>query len=327
MPSRDQVAAGKAIQRGTGPTFYLATRFLPERVRHGTYVLYGFFRIADEVVDSGDPSPATQRKRLSELRTHVLEGHPPENGHSTPSSDGSTGELLDAVSELSHEEDIPTAELELFLDAMEQDIDTARYETMAALDQYMRGSAAAVATMMTAIMTQEEPETAIPHAQSLGEAFQLSNFLRDVREDVVERDRIYLPREILNRHGVTVGDIEALEMSASFRAAMRELLRRTERRYRHGVAGIRHLPEDCQFPVLLSAVLYADHHRLIRARELDVLSETPTLSTPRKLWLLARTAWRWYRCGDPETTFFSVSEVAREGPSVVEQPPVGSPTG
>jgi len=54
MPSDSQLATSKSIHRRTGPTFYLATRFLPERVREPTYVLYGFFRIADEVVDAED---------------------------------------------------------------------------------------------------------------------------------------------------------------------------------------------------------------------------------------------------------------------------------
>lgn len=52
MVADGQVARSKVIQRRTGKTFHVATRFLPERVRHPTYVLYAFFRLADEVVDA-----------------------------------------------------------------------------------------------------------------------------------------------------------------------------------------------------------------------------------------------------------------------------------
>jgi len=303
MPQRSQVATSKAIHRRTGKTFYVATKFLPSRVRTATYALYGFFRVADEVVDdAGDASPEAQRDSLEEIRTAVLGDETPEDP------------VLAAFRETRAEHDIPREEVERFLDAMEQDVATARYETLDDLEAYMRGSAVAVANMMTAVMDPDDEETALPHAQALGEAFQLTNFLRDVREDVVDRDRIYLPRETLDRHGATVAQIEALDPSPAFRAAMRDLLAHTERRYREGVAGIQFLPADCRFPVLLSAVLYADHHRLIRAQNCDTLSTRPTLSTARKLSLVARTGYHWLRCGDPETVFHRVTEVDRSAP-------------
>jgi len=299
MPSEVQVAAGKAIQRRTGRTFHLATRFLPERVRHPTYVLYGFFRIADEVVDVADPGPpAEQRAELQSIRGAVLGEREPEEP------------VLAAFAELVDRHDIPDREVKVFLDAMEQDIDTDRYATREELAAYTDGSAAAVGRMMTAVMDPPAPAAALPHATALGEAFQLTNFLRDVREDAVERDRVYLPVETLSAHGVAPEAVLDLEMSDGFAAAMREELERTEALYREGVAGIGLLPPDCQFPVLLAAVLYADHHRLIRDREYDVLSVTPQLSRTRKLSLLTRTATHWWRTRDPERTFYAVSAVA-----------------
>jgi len=92
----------------------------------------------------------------------------------------------------------------------------------------------------------------------------MTNFIRDVREDVAERDRVYLPLETLRRHGVSEDQILNLEFDDDVAAAIREELVRTERLYEEGVAGIKYLPEDCQLAVLLAAVLYADHHRLIR---------------------------------------------------------------
>ena len=173
----------------------------------------------------------------------------------------------------------------------------------------MDGSAAAVGRRMTAVMDPTHPERARPHATALGEAFQLSNFLRDVREDVVERGRIYLPLETLRKHDVTEEQVLNFEYDDRFRAAMEEELRRAETRYREGVEGIRFLPEDCQFAVLLAAVLYADHHREIRKRDCDVLSTTPSLSTSRKLFLLAKTRLYWAIERDPVAVFRRVSVV------------------
>ncbi|MFB6352991.1 MAG: squalene/phytoene synthase family protein, partial [Halobacteriales archaeon] len=74
MPTKpNQLAAAKAIQRRTGRTFHLATRLLPERARLPTYVLYAFFRVADEVVDDPDPvSTAAQRDALAAIRAEAL---------------------------------------------------------------------------------------------------------------------------------------------------------------------------------------------------------------------------------------------------------------
>ncbi|WIV65983.1 phytoene/squalene synthase family protein [Natrialbaceae archaeon AArc-T1-2] len=294
---QEHIAAGKEIQKRTGKTFYLATRFLPRRVRHATHVLYGFFRIADEVVDdaAGVP-PAEQAARLERLRAEAL-------GEVEP-----TDPVLVAVQELAKRYDI-AEEVDAFVDAMKTDIHTSRYESYVDLEEYMRGSAAAVGVMVTAIMEPDDVETALPHAIALGEAFQLTNFLRDVREDVVERDRIYIPQETLQAHGVSPEQVERLETSAGFRRAIAEELKRTEELYREGVAGIRYLPEDCQLPVLLAAVLYAEHHRLIRAQGYDVLTEEPSLSTPRKLWCLAKTRWHWHWNRDPEAVFRRVSAI------------------
>ena len=298
MVRQEQVRRSKAIQRKTGKTFHLATRVLPERVRRATYVLYAFFRVADEVVDAADTAePAAQREELERLRAEALG----ERDTDDP--------VLSAFAELREEYGIADEDVHVFVDAMLSDITKSRYETYEELEAYMDGSAAAVGRMMTAIMRAPDAERALPHATALGEAFQMSNFLRDVREDVVERGRIYLPRETLRTHGVTEEQLRSFRCDENFREVMREEMRRTEALYREGVRGIRYLPADCRFAVLLSAVLYADHHRAIRRRDYDVLSATPSLSTSRKLYLLAKTRAHWAFEKDPEAVFRKVSVV------------------
>ncbi|OIB55938.1 phytoene/squalene synthase family protein [Natrialba sp. SSL1] len=295
---QEHIDASKQIQRRTGKTFYLATKFLPQRVRHATHVLYAFFRIADEIVDDAEGvPPETQRAELESLRAQALGETDPEDP------------VLEAFQTLCERYEISNEEINVFIDAMATDITKSRYETAAELDDYMRGSAAAVGVMMTAIMKPEFPETARPHAIKLGEAFQLTNFLRDVREDILDRDRIYLPQETLHKHGVADEQIAALEFDESFAAAMAAELQRTEARYRAGVAGIRYLPDDCQFPVLVAAVLYAEHHALIRAQGYDVLTSEPSLSTARKLRCVLQTRWHWQWNRDPEAVFQRVSAV------------------
>jgi len=300
MVSETELATTKGIQQRTGKTFHLATRLLPRRVRHGTYVLYAFFRVADEVVDDPNAAPAAdQRAELDRIEAAALGERAPDDP------------VLSAFGEVKERHGIDDREVEAFVDAMRMDVDTDRYESHEELSTYLRGSSVAVGHMMTTLMDPEDADAARPHAKALGEAFQLTNFLRDVREDVVDYGRIYVPRETLAAHGVEESTVEDLTFTPAFADAMRAELERTERLYDEGVAGIQYLPDDCQFAVLLSAVLYAEHHRLIRRRGYDVLSGRPSLGLARQLALIARTWVRWRRSGDPAEVFYAVGAVDR----------------
>lgn len=316
MVQEQELTTSKSIHRRTGRTFYFATRLLPERARHATYVLYAFFRVADEVVDDAEGVPPNeQREELERIREAALGREPTDDP------------VLSAFAEVREQYGIPDREIDEFIDAMLTDIKRRRYPRYEDVESYMRGSSVAVANMMLAVMQPDEPEIARPHAAALAEAFQLTNFLRDVREDVLDRDRIYLPQSTLDSHGVSSEEIADLDPSDGFADAMREELARTESLYREGVKGIAYLPEDCQFSVLLASVLYADHHRLIRAQNYDVLSSEPSLTTARKLRLLVRTRWHWQWTDDPETAFYRASVVpARSEMERTTMPGDPSPT-
>jgi phytoene synthase len=115
--------------------------------------------------------------------------------------------------------------------------------------------------------------------------------------------------ETLDAYDVTVDQLRNEECTPAFREAIQAEVRRAEQLYRQGVAGIEHLPKDCQFAVVLAATLYAEHHRLIRKQDFDVLSTRPSLSTARKLWVVSKTWWNWRRFQDPVTVFRRVSPV------------------
>lgn len=298
----DQVKLSRAIQKQTGRTFYFATLFLPKRVRKRTHILYAFFRICDEVVDdySSEENVEEKRRELDRLRRGAL------------GREETDEPVVKAFNEVRRKNGIPDVEIEEFVDAMKADLSKSRYESFEELRGYMRGSAAAVGNMMVCIMDVEDYGAAKPHAQRLGEAFQMTNFIRDVREDAEKRGRVYLPQETLRKHGVEDEEVLDLETTDRFRDAVREELKRTEELYREGVEGIRLLPKDCRFPVLLASVMYAEHHRLIRARNYDVLSSEPSLGKVRKLRVYGRTRLAWARNKDPEAVFDRVSAVGDE---------------
>ncbi|MFB6163350.1 MAG: phytoene/squalene synthase family protein, partial [Halococcoides sp.] len=103
----DAIDVSRSIQRETGLTFHVATRFLPERIRVPTYVLYAFFREADEIVDDPDPpAPAVRRERLDRMRAQALGERPPESA------------VLEAFRDLVDRHDIRAVDIEAFFDAM-----------------------------------------------------------------------------------------------------------------------------------------------------------------------------------------------------------------
>ena len=161
------------------------------------YALYGFVRGADQLVDGADrmPDPAARRLALDRWQAEL------ERGIATGSSRHPViAALVDAWAAAR----FTARELSVFMDSMRLDCGPVRVATSAELDRYMRGSAGAVGLIMAPLLGAP-PELHSTVAR-LGTAFQLTNFIRDVREDF-ELDRVYLPAEVRARHGVTVQDI------------------------------------------------------------------------------------------------------------------------
>lgn len=299
MVSSDKVERSKQIQKQTGKTFYFATKLLPEDIRHETYVLYAFFRKADEIVDSKDPDP-NQGEKLENFRK--------EAKGQVDSEDA----VIQSFNEVRENKDIRDKDIDGFIDAMKMDIEKNRYETFEEVRQYMDGSASAVGRMMTSIMNPENKEEALPHATSLGEAYQMTNFLRDVGEDIRDYDRVYLPKSTREEFDVSVEQIRNGEVNDDFKRAIEEELKRTEVLYKEGIKGIKHLPENSQFGVFVSAVLYSQHHHLIRSVDYDVLNQTPELKRRTKLKLIASSYWHWKRSETPLEAFRKSSSIYKD---------------
>ena len=172
----------RRMQRRHDPTFYLATRRLPPDTRPAVHALYGFVRGADELVD-GPHSPAEpQDKRLAldrwqaQLETGLAAGESPHP-------------VVAALVDAGRRHDLPLEQLSVYMDSMRIDCGPVRMACEEELDRYMNGSAATVGRIMAPILGAPQDGERFAH---LGLAFQLTNFIRDVREDLA-MDRHYLP--------------------------------------------------------------------------------------------------------------------------------------
>jgi 15-cis-phytoene synthase len=184
-----------------GRTYYLATLLLPRWKRRHVHALYGFVRYADEIVDdlASTLDRAGQAAELAAWGRRFLAGL-----RGVPTDDP----VLPAVIHTVRAFDLDVGDFERFLASMAMDLERDGYATYQDLCGYMEGSAAVIGTMMAPILESADPPAAREHARQLGLAFQLTNFLRDVAEDL-ERGRVYLPQADLERFGVTRADLAA----------------------------------------------------------------------------------------------------------------------
>ncbi|NAZ75896.1 squalene/phytoene synthase family protein [Kineococcus sp. T13] len=256
-----------------GKTYYLATLLLPPAKRPYVWALYGFARYADEFVDSlTDPDPEALVE-WSEGFLKALE------------ADGPTDPVGRAMAATMRRWEIPRAHVEAFLDSMRMDITETGYATYEDLRRYVYGSAAVIGLQMLPVLEPVAPGAEGP-AQALGEAFQLSNFIRDVGEDL-DRGRVYLPAEDLDAFGVTREDLLAARAAGTTPRAVRELLAfetaRTRELYAQaqpGLAMVHPTSRDC---LRTAYELYGGILDVVEAAGFDVVGRRVAVGVPRRL--------------------------------------------
>jgi len=207
---RASYAACRRVHRRHDPTYYLATRRLPGDVRPAVHALYAFVRCADELVDGPrrPPDPEQRRGALDRLESELwsaLDGR------------GRGRAEVTALVHASTRHELPLAGLRTYMDSMRSDCGRVRIESWGELTRYMDGSAAAVGRIMAPLLGA--PPDAHEAFARLGVAFQLTNFIRDVREDF-ELDRIYLPADERRRYDVGEREIARGEATPGFRLVL-----------------------------------------------------------------------------------------------------------
>ena len=228
-PLADAYERSRELNRHHGRSYYLATRLLPASKRPHVHALYGFTRWADEIVDA--PTGPDRERRLKEFAEAFRAG-------------STTDPLLPAVLDTIARYALDVDDFDRFLDSMSMDLTTTGYPTYTDLLEYMEGSAAVIGTMMLPILGVRpggDPTVARASARELGLAFQLTNIIRDVAEDL-DRGRVYLPEADLDRFGVSrtqlVREARRGVASAPVRALTRFECQRALGHYRAALPGL-----------------------------------------------------------------------------------------
>jgi phytoene synthase len=271
---RASYAECKRLNALHGKTYFLATLLLPKAKRPFVHALYGFARYADEIVDdlASQLSVQEKAKELSSWGNNVLSDL--KKGRS---QDPVGRALIDTVTRF----EIPHEYFEAFLHSMEMDLTVQEYETYEDLMEYVYGSAAVIGLQMVPILGPLHDD-AYESAKTLGIAFQLANFIRDVGEDL-DRSRVYLPKRELQQFGVDRKMLEARVLTPEIVEALKFQISRVKRLQEQADPGIKLLEPSSRPCIQAASTLYCGIVDEVEKINYDVFNKRAKTSSVRRL--------------------------------------------
>ena len=260
----------------SGSSFYYSFLFLPPERRRAIIALYAFCREVDDVVDEVS-DPGVARGKLAWWTQEVAAVY-------TGTPQHPVGKALAPVV---REHGLARESLELIIAGMGMDLDYNRYPDFATLEVYCYRVAGIVGELSARIFGFTDPRT-LEYARALGLAFQLTNIIRDVGEDV-RRNRIYVPLEELARFGLASDDLVLCKEDDRFTQLMTFQIERARERYSRALALLPAADRKSQRPGLVMAAIYRTLLDEVEASGAKVLNQRVSLTPLRKLWIAWKT--------------------------------------
>lgn len=249
------------IVKHEAKNFYYGFQLLPRKRRQAIYAVYAFCRLCDDAVDDANSLEA----KKSQLDTYRSQLDAAVAGSATNSP------VFTALSDVIRKYNIPPRLFHELIDGMAQDLEVSRYEDEEALRRYCYLAASTVGLICLPIFGCYE-RAAEKYAIDLGLAMQWTNILRDIKEDV-ERDRIYLPRTVLKRHGYSERELRQGIVNDAFRRLMAEQTAKARALYASGRRLWSYLPSSTRSCPRLMHDIYASILDKIEAAEYNIFSE------------------------------------------------------
>ncbi len=261
------------IMKDNSKSFYFAAQSLPDDQRKGVGALYAFCRLVDDIVDESGKQKEDINSVLDEMKFTVEQlaaGHTSDNA------------ILHAFGHTIQRYHIPIVYTHDLIEGVRMDLEKTEYFTNHELDLYCYRVASTVGLMMVHIFMDNPHPSVLARASDLGLAMQLTNILRDIKEDF-GKGRIYLPLETRNLYGVSKTDIENDTISQNFKNLIDFEIERTKGIYKLAELGIKELPKKARYTILLSSRVYGDILNQIRRDKYQLLSKRAVVSKKRKI--------------------------------------------
>lgn len=272
--------APQRLARSTGSNFYYAFLLLPRSKREAIQNVYGFCRIIDDIVDESPTGrdPAAELDRWREEIHACFQGWP-----ATPFGE----RLLDSIEEF----DLPKEPFLDLIDGMEMDLHYERYDTFADLREYCYRVASAVGLLCIEIFGYQSLRTR-EYAVNLGLALQLTNILRDLKEDVA-RGRIYIPIEDVERFAYSEAGFGANLFNAPFVEMMKFEHGRAASYFERAAASLSSEDRPSLFAAETMAAIYKELLGNIKVAGFDVYRNRISVPKKRRLRIALST---WASC-------------------------------
>jgi phytoene synthase len=284
IANRADYAVCRRVMHAASKNYSYASTFLPAEKRPHVEALYALMRVGDDRVDvshEGFASPLEAINNWEHLYWHAFE------------TGTSPHPVMRAYLDTARAFDIPAEVMRPYFQAMRDDLTVTRFATFDDLLGYMDGSALPVGRAMTYLLGTRSGasiEDALPGADALSIAMQLSNFWRDIGEDYHQIGRIYLPGEDMESFGVGEDDIAHKRITPGFVALLEYQITRTERYYQQAREAISLLASG-QWAVMSGLEIYHAILPAIRRNGYDVFTQRARASSAHKLGLAARAFW------------------------------------
>jgi phytoene/squalene synthetase len=262
--TKTSIATSKEITKAYSTSFSLGILGLSKPLRPPIYAIYGFVRVADEIVDTfhGKNQRDLLERFWSETDRAIDEGI-------------STNPVLQSFQYVVNEYQIDRGLINTFLRSMEMDLDDQNFD-QATYEQYILGSAEVVGLMCLKVFVEGDQaryEELTPFAMKLGSAFQKINFLRDVAQDFQSLGRSYFPN---------------VDLSNFNDEAKMAIERDIERDFRKGYEGILQLPKGSRFGVYIAYMYYyALFQKIMRTPSSEVFKTRIRITNRKKYRLFA----------------------------------------
>ncbi len=294
--------AARAICRRHAKSFYFASHFLPEQKRLHAYAVYAFCRLLDDAVDEAASHELRERQlqRFELLLADCYQGDLPESRE----GDSEESLALHAFAITVRRCGIPMKPFLELADGCRMDLTITRYPDWPALERYCYHVAGVVGLIMCYVFELRESQ-AHAKAIAMGNAMQLTNILRDVKEDR-DRGRIYLPQDEMIRFGVSERDIHSGHATPGFKALVRFQVERARSLYADGSSGLSALASDgSRQTASVMATVYGGILGAIERLDCDVFKSRARLTTLQKIGRIP-AAFRLARAepGDPAPAVF-----------------------
>lgn len=274
--------------------FIYSFMLLPPARRRGLEAIYAYCRVADDFADDDGLETAERARLLADLRLRLHQALPlPGDEPSEPAPpNGEIDPLMLALADTARRFQIQRLDLDLVAIGCEQDLIKARYATWDELRDYCYHVASAVGLACLEVFGYRGPTSEVRAiGVDLGLAMQLTNVIRDVREDV-ERDRIYLPADELERFGIDEAQLREGRVDDNWRAFAAFQVARARELFERAAPLERYVRRRSRICPAALATIYKAVLNEIEAADYDVFSRRASLSGTRKLSLLGRAFGR-----------------------------------